>query len=262
MRHLLRQPLVWFVAIGILLFGADSFFSVDRSEIYVTAAMQERIGTLWQTQTGQVASAAELESLVNNWVREEVLYREALRLGLDQEDSIIRRRLVQKLGFIAESDPTTAPETATLQAYFQSNIEAYTLPLRYSFRQLYFQSVDDAQRALQQIAEGADASQLGETSMLNATYAYRSGLNLNATFGAGFADRLRGLDPGEWQGPVRSGFGQHLVLLTAIHPAEVSPFAGVQTRVALDYQQSQQEDARQRYVDNLMDQYTITLESR
>ena len=66
MRHLLRQPLLWFVVIGILLFGADSFFSVDRSEIYVTAAMQERLGTLWQTQTGQVASATELDSLVNN----------------------------------------------------------------------------------------------------------------------------------------------------------------------------------------------------
>ena len=262
MRHLLRQPLLWFVVIGILLFGADSFFSVDRSEIYVTTAMQERLGTLWQTQTGQVASVAELDSLVNNWVREEVLYQEALRLGLDQEDSIIRRRLVQKLGFIAESDPTTAPETATLQAYFQSNIEAYTLPLRYSFRQLYFQSIDDAQRALQQIGEGTDASRLGEASMLNAAYAYRSGLDLNASFGAGFADRLSGLDPGEWQGPVRSGFGQHLVLLTAIHPAEIAPFASVQTRVALDYQQTQRENSREQYTDKLLDQYTITVEPR
>ena len=262
MSRLLKQPLLWFVTIGGVLFLADALFSIDRTEITVSSAMRDRLGTLWQTQTGQAATAAELDSLVENWVREEVLYQEALRLGLDQEDSIIRRRLVQKLGFIAESDPTAAPEIADLQAYFQTNIEAYTLPLRYSFRQLYFQSPDDAKRALEQINQGADPSQLGETSMLSANYAYRSGLDLNANFGTGFADRLHELNVGEWLGPVASGFGYHLVLLTAVHETEVSPFARVQAQVAMDYQQYQQETAREQYIDRLLDQYTITVEAR
>ena len=191
-----------------------------------------------------------------------MLYQEALRLGLDQEDSIIRRRLVQKLGFIAESDPTAPAETASLQSYYQDNIEAYTLPVRYSFRQLYFQFPDGARQALVRISQGADPLQLGETSMLNASYAYRSGLDLNASFGVGFAGRLSALDSGEWQGPVVSGFGHHLVLLTAIHGAEVSPYASVQVQAAMDYQQYQQENARQQYIEELLDQYTITVEAR
>ena len=105
-------------------------------------------------------------------------------------------------------------------------------------------------------------TQLGETSMLNASYAYRSGLDLNATFGAGFADRLSALGIGEWQGPVTSGFGYHLILLTAIHLAEVTPFVSVQAQVAMDYQQYQQENALQQYVEELLDQYTIVLEPR
>lgn len=262
MRKILRQPLFWFAIAGACLFLIDALFVSDRNEIYVSAAQQQRLATLWQTQTGLTASEEELDSLVRNWIREEILYQEALRLGLDRQDSIIRRRLVQKLGFIAESESSAAPEVGVLQTFYQQNIDAYTLPLRYSLRQLYFQTEDDARQALAALELGTNASTLGESSMLNAQYAYRSALDLNATFGNGFSDRIAQLPVQSWQGPVLSGFGYHLIQLIAIHGEEFSPFDSVQSQVAMDYQQFQQMNARDAYIEELIDQYNIVLEPR
>ena len=262
MRRLPRQPLLWFVVIGGLLFIIDSLYLVDRNEIHVSAALENRLGLLWQTQTGLVASPEELDSLVNNWIEEEVLYQEALRLGLDQEDSIIRRRLVQKLNFIAESEPSIEPETATLQAYYSDHIEAYTLPIRYSFRQLYFSQRAAAGKALEQIIAGADFAGLGEASMLSPSYAFRSALDINATFGFGFTDQINPLQTNSWQGPLQSGFGFHLLYLTALHSQEITPFPAIEQQVRMDYQEYQKENARQLYLERLLEQYRITVESR
>ena len=150
---LLKQPLLWFLAIGLALFIADSRIPENRDEIVITPALRDRLATLWTTQTGLVATEAELNSLLDNWLKEEVLYREALRLGLDQEDSIVRRRLVQKLGFIAESQTIPTPEQGELEAFYQENIDDYTLPVRYSFRHLYFQQLAAAENAQARINE-------------------------------------------------------------------------------------------------------------
>jgi parvulin-like peptidyl-prolyl isomerase len=262
MPPILKQPLLWFFAIGSLLFAVDSLFSVNRNEIYVSAALQERLGLLWQTQTGLTASTEELDSLVNNWIEEEVLYQEALRLGLNQEDSIIRRRLVQKLNFIAESDPLPSPEMASVEDFYQSRLANYTLPVRYSFRQLYFQQREDALTALNQISAGQAATDFGETSMLSSNYAYRSVLDLNASLGSGFAEQLQELETGSWQGPVTSGFGLHLIFLTNIHPEEVTPFSAITEQVLQDYAQYQQENARLLYLENLLQEYDIVVEAR
>ena len=262
MSGLIRQPLLWFALTGIALFVADARFSAGRGEIYVSSALQDSLGALWTTQTGLIATEPELDSLVQNWIREEVLYQEALRLGLDQEDSIVRRRLVQKLSFIAETEQAVAPEISTLESFYRNNIDDYTLPKRYSFRQLYFESLSSAGDALRNIEIGQDASGLGEPTMLNASYAYRSEIDLNATFGFGFSDQLQDLEVAKWQGPIRSGFGYHLVEITLVEPEQASPFAAVQQQVAMDYRQYQQDSAREAFVVNLMDQYTIVVEQQ
>ena len=136
MPTLLRQPLLWFLCISGALFVADARTSNQPDTIVVSPAVRQRIVLLWETQMGAPPTASELESLVAGWIEEEALYREAIRLGLEREDSIIRRRLVQKLNFIAESDPIAEPEEATLEAFYASNIGDYTLPERLTFRQL------------------------------------------------------------------------------------------------------------------------------
>ena len=256
-----RQPLLWFALIGLALFIADNRLADGRDDIIITAALRDRLATLWTTQTGLIATEAELDALVENWLREEVLYREALRLGLDREDSIVRRRLVQKLGFIAESEALPAPEQGEIEAFYQDNIDDYTLPLRYSFRQLYFAQAADAEAALARINAGASAADFGETTMLNPAYAYRSALDLNATFGAGFAEGIAGLPVASWQGPAPSGFGFHLVWIDAIHPREATPLAGIRQQVLQDYQRARQLEARDVFVENLLRDYNIVVEN-
>lgn len=257
-----KQPLLWFVIVGLALFVADSQLSDDSSEIIVTPALRDRLATLWTTQTGLIATESELNALVDNWVKEEVLYQEALRLGLDQEDSIVRRRLVQKLGFIAESEIAPAPELGQLEQFYQQHLADYTLPERYSLQQLYFQQLADAEHALTQINAGTEAQELGESSMLNPSYAYRSALDLNATFGAGFSDQLASLEVGRWQGPLQSGFGFHLLFINAVHPEQVTPLEAVQQQVLLDYQRAQQINARDIYIDRLLENYSIIVETQ
>ena len=102
----LRSPFFGFLLVGSLLFLLDSLARSDRQIIVVSAAQQQRLSTLWESQTGSSATPEQLDSLVSNWIEQEILYQEALRLGLDHEDSIVRRRMIQKLSFIAESDPS------------------------------------------------------------------------------------------------------------------------------------------------------------
>ena len=245
-----------------LLFFAHSRLKEERSEIIVTPTLRDRLANLWTTQTGLIASEAEINTLLENWLKEEVLYREALRLGLDQEDTIVRRHLVQKLRFIAESEPLPTPEATELEAFYQGNIHDYTLPIRYSFQQLYFQSQESADNALGQINSGTGAQEVGESSMLNPTYAYRSALDLNATFGTGFADQVASLSIGNWDGPIQSGFGYHLIFINTVHPEEKTPLSVIQQQVTQDFQRSRQITVRDTYIENLLNEYTITVESQ
>ncbi|MDF1765506.1 MAG: peptidylprolyl isomerase [Gammaproteobacteria bacterium] len=260
MTSFFRQPLVWFLCLSGALFIADAGTSDQTESLVVTPAVRARIALLWETQMGTEPSASELESLIAGWIEEEVLYREALRLGLDREDSIIRRRLVQKLNFIAESDPVTEPEDATLLAFYNDNLEDFILPERLTFRQLTFRQEASAQAALVALSSGADAATLGESTMLNRAYSYRSALDINSTFGMGFASRLDKALVGTWQGPVKSSFGFHLVLLTGVEPEQATPFSAARSKVISDYQQANKQHARQRYLENLINNTEIRIE--
>ena len=109
--------------VGSLLFLLDSLARSDRQIIVVSAAQQQRLSTLWESQTGSSATPEQLDSLVSNWIEQEILYQEALRLGLDHEDSIVRRRMIQKLSFIAESDPSGTEAEVSLEDYYQQNLK-------------------------------------------------------------------------------------------------------------------------------------------
>lgn len=261
-KRLLRQPILWFLCIGGFLFAVDGIFSTDQNEILISSSLNERLATLWKTQTGEIASEQELRSLVKNWIHDEVLYQEALRLGLDQEDSIVRRRLIQKISFIAESEPLEQATDSDLRAWYDQHIAEYTLPRRYSFSQLYFSSFDSATQAAQRIEQGEDAENQGETSMLNSTYSYRSALDLSSVFGRGFADSLDALEIGGWRGPVKSGYAYHLIKLAAIHPPQATPYDAIQLQVSEDYKQQQKAAVRDSYIDEIIGRYTIIREPK
>lgn len=255
---LLRYPLIWFLLGGSLLFAADHWFADRADEIVIDDTVRNRLASLWQRQTGKSPSQEQLESLVDNWIREEVFYREALRLQLDRDDTIIRRRLVQKLTFIAED--VAKPDKADLRNWFRAHRQQYRLEPRFTFSQLFFsgdhaEALASAREALR--ANDADWRELGEPGMLNESHAARTQKEIESTFGDEFAREITRIEPGRWVGPIPSAFGLHLVRIDRRQPARLADFADVQQQVRRDYLRDNREAARREYYRDLLEGYEI-----
>lgn len=256
----MREPLLWFFLIGVILFGADNYFSGQEKAVLVDERVRDRLNNLWQVQTGSPASKEELDSLVQNWIREEVLFREAKRLGLDRDDSIVRRRLVQKLGFLVEEVEAEEDQRRAMQKYYVDHIEKYSLPVRYSFAQIFFSDNSRAAEIKLNIEQGADWRDLSETSMLSDRYVSRNEMEIAAIFGRGFSTHLYSFVQGKWVGPIRSSFGFHLIRLERILPTEITPLAYIESKVFADYLQYRREAEMEEYFQDLLGKYEIVIE--
>ncbi len=264
----MREPLLWFVILGCLLFAADSYLNQKSDTIVVDQALRERLDKLWQAQTGNVARPDELESLVDTWMKEEILYREALSLGLDKDDAIVRRRLVQKLNFLVEDVEDGAIEKQAVLDYYKENLMRYTLPDRYSFAQKYFAELNDASAALSLLMSGEEVGSIGETSMLNDDYRARSLREISGDFGAEFSrafsqeitefnEQIESPQDQRWTGPIRSSFGYHLIRIDEQIPGVPTPFEYIEKRIVADYRQSKLDVAMQDYYESLRDKYKV-----
>ncbi len=256
-----RDPLWVFLVAGILLLLASQFWSGDDEDLRIEVSENDvnRLKDQWSAQMRREPTDEELDGLIDAHLREEVYYREAQRMGLDANDTIIRRRLVQKLTFLTEDVATAAPpEQAALQDYYADNTDRYTRPERISFRHRYF-SVDRRENA-EQDAQAAlsDEDSAGDPFMLQRAYAERSQREIGDLFGRQFATDLFALKGEGWLGPVRSAYGWHVVSIEKRLPEAQIPFEEVAERVTTDYQMKQRKEANERYFEALLDQYTIT----
>ncbi len=244
MRRFLHEPLVHFLLAGLLLFGA---FRLARpatarpasTEIVFTLDEIAQMARLFQAQWGRLPTAAEFNALLEAEVREEVLYREALAIGLDKDDEIVRRRMAQKMEFLAE-DVAEAhePGDAELRAWFEAHAARFAEPRRVSFRHLYFspdrrgaRGQGDAARALARLAGQPEASplaaSLADPFMFQDYYRDQTSETLSREFGPGFARALDTLPEGRWTGPVESGLGWHLVFVDGVIPGHATTLEAV-----------------------------------
>ena len=206
---------------------------------------------------GEQPSAKELESLVHNWVREEVFYREALRLGLDREDTIIRRRLVQKLGFLAQDVDEESVTPEEIQTYYHEQIADYTQPVRYTLSQIYFNNADQFGSLMEQLEHDGNWTELGESSLLPRSLIKKSEREVTSTFGTEFSAQLNKLIEGQWTGPITSTFGHHLVRLDELTASAPTPLAYIEKRVVADLLYQRREQSLDDYYKELMDQYEV-----
>jgi hypothetical protein len=252
-RAWLREPLLHFLLLGLVLFTVYARFDDGQGgmqspqEIVLTEGDMQLLQGVFEAQWQRPPTPAERERLVEDRIQDEVLYREAMALGLDQGDAIVKRRMVQKMQFVTE-DLADLPEPTRMElnAWFESHRDAFALPSRVSFRQLYF-SPDrrggrtrlDAETALVKLAgepqDSHRAATLTDPFMLRDYYAGRTPEQLTREFGASFAQAIAGLEPGSWQGPVESGFGWHLVYVDAVLPGGVAAFEAVEADVRRDW---------------------------
>jgi len=274
---ILREPLLHFLLIGAAFFLLYGAFSDPVSEetgktIVVSAAEIEWMQTSWEKRWTRPPTAKELDGLIQQYIKETVLYREALALGLDKDDQIIRRRLGQKMEFIVKDLVALAPPTdEQLLAYFEAHQDRYQEPPRYTFTQVFFDpdkrgdaTLEDAEAIKAQlIAEGdaiEDPAALGDRFMLANYYAEKDRREIHKLFGAGFAESLTALYPGQWHGPVLSGYGTHLVLVSHVTVPPPPVFAEVRDQVEQEWTEEKGEDLKERFYANLREQYEVMIE--
>lgn len=260
---LTREPLLAFLLIAAVIFAADQFeFGADEDfVIEITSAQQQRIIDQWQAQMNRPPTDEEATRLLEQWLREEVYYREALAMGLDNGDVIIRRRLVQKLTFLTEdlSDAGSLSETE-LRAYYNDNTADYTDPVLLSFEHRYFSSDrrDDARHDAE--LARTDAANPGDPFMLQKRYGERSIREIGDLFGREFALDLDALSADtieQWQGPVKSAYGWHLVKLTGRKEPQLKPFESVVTKIEHDFQQLRRKEHNIALYEKLKARYEI-----
>jgi peptidyl-prolyl cis-trans isomerase C len=262
-----KEPLIIFLLFGAAIFGAQRLWEASltdtRHQIDITPGLQKQIYDQWEVQMGRAPTPAEASNLLEKWIKEEIYYREAKTLGLDDNDTIIRRRLAQKLTFLNEDLANTqATTTAELEVFFLDNAADYAEPARFSFEHRYF-SNDRREDALQD-AETAKSSEtiIGDLFVLQRSYTSRSASELADLFGRDFAASLAGLDPGSpdpWQGPIRSPYGWHLIHLFERTAPRNPPFGQVSDAVLRDFLQQRRLQANEAFYQQLRSRYNIQM---
>ena len=261
-KRLVREPLVHFLVAGGLIFavwggGGDV---TDRS-ITVTEAQVRGLTEQWEQQWHRQPTAAEVDGLIRDLIKDEVYYREAMRLGLDKDDIIIRRRMRSKMEFlVAAQAENEVPGDARLQAWLDSHRRDYATDAALSFDQIYV--AGDADRArveLSQLAKGADPAALAAPLSVPATLDNALAGEIDRQFGDGFAKAVAALPPGRWAGPVASGFGLHLVRLRKLTPGAVPPLASVRKAVENDWREANRVTRENAAYQALLDGYTIRI---
>lgn len=266
---LLREPLLHFLLIGLglfLLYGQVSPGDADSKRITVSQARVDDLARQYQALWGRPPAAAELSGLIESYVRDEIMYREGMAMGLGRDDAVIKRRIRQKVDLMAEEDGTaSAPTDAELLAYMKAHPAAFVQPGVISFEQILFdpasttpEAVEAAQRAL---AGGAGAEAFGITSLLPRRVA-ATALDLVARdFGADFANRLAAVPLDQWAGPVPSGFGIHLVRVSARSAPKLPALADVRAAVAREWENDRRIRAREASYARLRATYDIKIEA-
>jgi peptidyl-prolyl cis-trans isomerase C len=277
MRRLLREPLIHFLLLGATLFGVYAYLERDHGggerskQIQLTIDDISQLVLVFQAQWRRDPTPEELRALVEDKVREEVLYREALALGLDKDDTIVRRRMAQKMLFLAEDVAAARePTPEELGTWYEANHDQFAFPPRISFRHLYFSpdrrgahARDDAAAALTELAgqpeDSSLAASLTDAFMFQEHYRDRAPEFLGKEFGPNFALAVAKLSPGSWQGPIESGFGWHLVFVDALISGRVPAFEEVEVDVKRAWLSERKAQAWDKAYQDMRAEYTVLL---
>jgi len=272
MKKWYKEPLLHFLVIGVVIFAVFSIANkeeaaVGGNKIVVSSAENERLSDAWSKRMNRPPTEIELQGLIEAFIKEEVYYREALALGLDQDDTIIRRRLMQKMEFLsndlAELDQ---PDESALNKYFLENQEKYRLPAQISFTHIYFSIDKRGARALEDsklvLAElnVPRAPERGDSFMMEYDFVKETPSEVARSFGSGFAEQLFTLETNTWQGPVASGYGFHLVRISEKIDARMPELASVIDKVRTDFMFEQRQKINKEIYEKFKARYEIVIE--
>ncbi len=255
--------LVFFV-IGLFIFILDIGFNSeqDSKDIYISDQELTSLLSAWQSQVGRPPSDEEIVNIINNFVQEEILYREALLLDLDQEDRIIKRRLAQKITFLKQETIPDDPSQEELEKFFEQNKNNYYVPATYSFSHHYFSKESSAKERVAKAfndyqTNGAELK--GDPFFLGKNFYQNSADEIKKNFGELFFLAIENLNLNEWSGPHESAFGEHIILLKEVTTGFSPPLEKVILRVQQDYLSQAQDKAIAEYINEIRSQYRVII---
>jgi peptidyl-prolyl cis-trans isomerase C len=273
----LREPLLQFLLIGALLFVGYAIVHLNNGgtpsskQINLTFDDLRQLDAYFESQWHRKPTPEEFAALVETKVQEEVLYREGMVMGLDKDDTIVKRRIAQKVHFLAE-DVASAhePKTAELKAWYETNSRRFALPSRTTFRHLYFSpdrrgqnAREDATKALARISgqpeDSRGAASLADPFMFQDYYGDRTAEQLAKDFGPEFAQAIFRLKPGSWQGPIESGYGWHLIFIHSFTPGRIPAFEEIEPDVKTAWLADQKERAWAKAYADMRAKYSVFL---
>lgn len=267
--RILKEPLFHFFLIGAVIFiwfhiiAPDDEVVENLETIVIDEDDVALLATQFEAQWKRPPNDAELKALIDASIREEVLVREARKLGLDRGDTLIRTRLSQKMDFLTEAIATSVvPEDADLEAFLQQNPERYATSEKVAFTQVFLGeevSEVEIEKALTALREKQDPFDVAGSTLLPASMPLTATKVIDSVFGAGFSTRFAEVETGRWVGPVQSGYGVHLVRVNAVEPSQTPPLADIHDAVLRDWRRVMSEDLAQAQYESLADSYQIVV---
>ena len=273
LRRLLSEPLLHFLLLGSALFVVYRLMApapTSSNRIVVTKSAVDALVAQYQESVGRPPGVVELNAMVEAYVRDEILYREGVTVGLDRDDLVVKRRVRQKLEVMIEEELSAeTPTDAELSAYLAANPAKFTQPAVLTFEQVFLGSQTSGpsmQRATAvtraAVVRGTDPSTLGESTLLPAKMVRTPSDLVAREFGDDFATALDKLPVGDWAGPITSTFGAHLVRVTERMPAVAPRLADVRAKVQREFEYARRQRARDESYRKLRAQYEVVLEAK
>lgn len=279
LMKLLKEPLIHFLLIGSLLFLVYDLRATTASipggqsgslttQIVITQADIDQMHSLFTKTWQRPPSAEEKKTLLEDSARNEIYYREAVAMGLDRDDEVLKRRLRQKMEFIFEDISSWAePTDSDLTAFLKKHQEKYLVDPQIAFLQVYVdahkrgRSADaDARQILAQLTRGAAPDGVGDATMMEPEFRLSPLWEIKRQFGDDFGSSLLQLKPGSWGGPVKSGFGLHLVLVKERKGGRLPDLKEVREAVKRDWALDRQKEMKDAAYAKIRERYTVTVE--
>ena len=271
-----REPLLQFIVLGAALFGLFHLVDKEKAEaparIVVSSArianLADGFARTWRRPPGK----EELQGLVDDYIRDEVFYREGRAAGLDRDDVIIRRRVRQKMEFLAEDISAPEPSEEQLAAYLRANPERFRTEDRLTFQQVFLsaarrgRAIDDDSKqvanALDRAEAAVDKTALGDPFLLGEEFQAVSQSEVASLFGESFAKQISAMEQGRWQGPISSSFGQHFVHIGERISGILPPLDAVREAVRREWSNARRLEAEQKLYGSLRERYEIVVEAQ
>jgi len=273
-RRLLKEPLAHFLVLALAIFAL--YGSLNRNdqppadEIVVTGAKIEQLAGLFAKTRQRPPTTSEIKGLIDDHVREEILYREALALGLDKDDTVIRRRLRLKMEFLSQVQAEAAtPSEAELEAFLKSSPEQFRIEPTLAFRQIFLSPERRGEAIEQDVASVLDVlrvnpdiepSTLGDPTILPTELPLTRKASIGQVFGATFAEAAATTPPGTWVGPLKSSFGFHVVRVDESRPGRPATLDEARDRVSQAWANERRRQAEDAQLDERLKRHRVRIE--